>query len=38
MSEIDPVLTAEEIAEELQQSKATVYRLMRGLVKGVSSF
>ena len=36
MIENDPVLTAEEIAEDLQQSKATVYRLMRGLVKGVT--
>jgi hypothetical protein len=36
MIEIDPVLTAEQIAEDLHCSKAHAYRLMRGLVKGVT--
>ena len=36
MIEIDPVLTAEEVAEDLRCSKAHVYRLMRGVVKGVA--
>ena len=36
MSYVDPVLTAKEIAEDLHCSKPHVYRLMRGLVKGVT--
>jgi len=36
MSQLDPVLTAKEVAEELRCSKSQVYRLMSGDVEGVT--
>jgi predicted DNA-binding transcriptional regulator AlpA len=36
MSDVDPILTAKEVAEDLRCSKQQVYRLMKGKVKGVS--
>ena len=32
----DPVLTAEEVAEDIRCSKSQAYRVMRGEVKGVT--
>jgi hypothetical protein len=36
MSNVDPVLTPKEVAEDLRCSKSQVYRLMNGDVEGVT--
>jgi hypothetical protein len=36
MMNVDPVLTAKEVAADLRCSKAQVYRLMNGCVEGVT--
>jgi len=36
MTEADPVLTAQEVAQDLRCSKSQVYRLMSGDVEGVT--
>ena len=36
MSNVDPVLTPKEVAEDLRCSKSQVYRLMYGAVEGVT--
>jgi excisionase family DNA binding protein len=35
-SEVDPLLTATEVSEELRCSKTQVYRLMKGEVPGLN--
>ena len=35
MSNVDPILTAKEVAEDLRCSKSQVYRLMNGDVVGL---
>ncbi len=37
MTEVDPMLTAAEVARELRCSKAHVYKLLRGQVTGVTT-
>jgi predicted DNA-binding transcriptional regulator AlpA len=37
MIDADPVLTAQEVAEDLRCSKSQVYRLMNGDVEGVTA-
>ena len=36
MSNVDPILTAKEVAEDLRCSKSQVYRLMSGDVGGLT--
>jgi hypothetical protein len=36
MSNVDPVLTPKEVADDLRCSKSQVYRLMSGEVEGVT--
>ena len=36
MSNVDPILTAKEVAEDLRCSKSQVYRLMSGDVDGLT--
>jgi excisionase family DNA binding protein len=36
MNNLDPVLTAREVAEDLRCSKSQVYRLMTGEVEGLT--
>jgi len=36
MNTVDPVLTAEEVAQDLRCSKSQVYRLMSGEVEGIA--
>lgn len=36
MSNVDPILTAKEVSEDLRCSKSQVYRLMNGDVEGVT--
>jgi hypothetical protein len=36
MIDSDPILTAEEVAEDIRCSKSQAYRVMRGEVKGVT--
>ena len=36
MNPLDKVLTAEEVADELRCSKAQVYRLMNGVIEGLT--
>jgi excisionase family DNA binding protein len=36
MTNVDPVLTAKEVAEDLRCSRSQVYRLMSGSVEGLT--